>query len=113
EDESPGDIPAWAKAFVKDDAVAILAPRGSGPNRFTRQTPINFVPRALALLGQTVDDGRVWDIAATARWLDRQGGVRVIGRGPTGVLAAYAAMFEPSIRGIVAIDPPASHKNGP
>src|SRR5205807_64497 len=71
EDEDLPDVPAWARPLVGDAAVVLLAPRGSGPNRFTRQTPINFVPRAHALLGRTVDEGRVWDIAANARWLQR------------------------------------------
>jgi hypothetical protein len=35
------------------------------------------------------------------------------GRGPVGILAAYAALFEPSIKEVVIIDPPASHKEGP
>ncbi len=91
----------------------LLAPRGSGPNRVTREVPSNFVPRALALLGQTLDDGRVWDIAATAHWLERPAGVRVIGRGQAGVLAAYAGLFEPSIGGVVVVEPPISHRRGP
>jgi dienelactone hydrolase len=113
EDEMPGDIPPWARRLIGEEAVALLSPRGSGPNRFTRQSPVNFVPRALALLGQTVDDGRVWDIAATARWLERKAGVRIIGRGQSGVLAAYAALFEPSICQVLLLDPPASHRSGP
>jgi hypothetical protein len=30
-----------------------------------------------------------------------------------GILAAYAALFEPSIKEVVIIDPPVSHKEGP
>lgn len=113
EDEDVSEIPDWAKAFVGDDAVALLAPRGSGPNRITRDSPPNFVPRALAILGQTLDDGRVWDIAATAHWLERPAGVRAVGRGQAGVLAAYAGLFEPSIGSFVVIEPPNSHRKGP
>jgi len=39
--------------------------------------------------------------------------MRVIGRGQAGILAAYAALFEPSIKEVVIIDPPTSHKDGP
>ena len=113
EDDEPGAIPNWVKEFAGDDAVVLLSPRGFGPNRLTRTSPPNFVPRALALLGRTLDDGRVWDIASTARWLERKAGVRVIGRGQAGVLAAYAALFEPAIGSVVVIDPPVSHRNGP
>jgi hypothetical protein len=38
---------------------------------------------------------------------------KVLGRGQAGVLAAYAALFEPSIKEVVIIDPPASHRDGP
>jgi len=38
---------------------------------------------------------------------------RVVGRGEAGILAAYAALFEPSIKEVVIIDPPKSHKEGP
>ncbi len=113
EEEDLPDVPNWAKTFTEDAAVVLLAPRGSGPNRFTRQSPINFVPRAHALLGRTVDEGRVWDIAATARWLERTKGVKVLGRGHAGILAAYAALFEPAITEVAAIAPPSSHKSGP
>ena len=30
-----------------------------------------------------------------------------------GIRAAYAALFEPSIKEVVVIDPPSSHKDGP
>ena len=108
------DIPGWARDLVDPKAAsAILAPRGTGPTRFTRRTPPNYVERAHALLGRTVDQGRVWDIAATARWLGRPKGVKVIGRGQAGILAAYAALFEPSITEVVIVDPPLSHRTGP
>src|SRR5262249_17327477 len=61
----------------------------------------------------TVDQGRVWDIAAVARPLNREGPVKVIGRGQAGVLAAYAALWEPSIKEIILIDPPTSQATGP
>ena len=36
-----------------------------------------------------------------------------VGKGQAGILAAYAALFEPSIKEVVVIDPPKSHKEGP
>jgi dienelactone hydrolase len=95
----------------------VYHPRGVGATRWTTKSPPNYVARAHALLGQTVDEGRVWDIAAAARYLaDRHkapGPIRLVGRGPAGVLAAYAALFEPAIQEVVLIDPPASHRDGP
>src|SRR5207247_5765319 len=60
-------------------------------------------------LGRTVDQGRVRDIVAVAQTKHDT----IHGRGQAGILAAYAALFEPSIKEVVIIDPPASHKEGP
>ena len=53
---------------------------------------------------------------AAVRWLQQEEEPRqwaVAGRGEAGVIAAYAALFEPSITAVYAADPPASHKQGP
>ena len=82
---------------------------------WTRKSPPNYVARSHALLGRTVDQGRVWDIIATAKHLKKEHKtpIRVIGLGQDGILAAYAALFEPSIEEVIIVDPPASHKDGP
>ena len=118
EDEEKGDaVPEWAKPYAGDNPVRLLSPRGGGAFAWTRKNPPNYVERAHALLGRTVDEGRVWDVAAAARYLSEQdkggGNWRVIGRGQAGVIAAYAALFEPSIKEVIAVDPPASHRDGP
>jgi hypothetical protein len=95
------------------DAVHRLQPRGVGPTRWTEKDPPNYVARAHVLLGRTVDSGRVRDVAATARtlraWYGPEVPITVVGRGAAGLLGAYAALLEPEIAGVVAIDPPASH----
>ncbi|MGH9844620.1 MAG: alpha/beta hydrolase family protein, partial [Blastocatellia bacterium] len=63
------------------------------------------------LLGGTVDGGRVWDVMTivgrraepAVRW-------RAAGRGRAGLLAVYAALYQPAIEAVVAVDPPASHR---
>ena len=50
---------------------------------------------------------------AVARSYHKEKQVRLIGRGQAGVIAAYAALFEPSVKEVVIIDPPASHRDGP
>jgi dienelactone hydrolase len=113
-DEELNDVPDWAKRLASaEDSLIVLAPRGAGPSTWTHRSPPNFVERAHALLGRTVDQGRVWDIAATAHWLEGKKGVKVVGRGQAGILAAYAALFEPSIKEVAIVDPPVSHRNGP
>jgi cephalosporin-C deacetylase-like acetyl esterase len=118
EDEEKGDaIPEWAKPYAGGNPVRLLSPRGGVAFPWTRKNPPNYVERAHALVGRTVDGGRVWDVAATARYLAAKGegdqAVRVIGRGQAGVIAAYAALFEPSIKDVVVVDPPPSHHDGP
>ena len=117
-DEPEDKVPAWTKGIIGEkDAVLLLSPRGCGGLAWTKKSPPNYVERSHALLGSTVDAGRVWDVRATARWVHENdlhsARVRVAGRGQAGILAAYAALFEPSIEAVVVVDPPASHKDGP
>jgi dienelactone hydrolase len=104
--EKPDEVPAWAKELVGSDPVLLLAPRGG----WTRKNPPNTVERSMALLGMTADSGRVWDVLSVAR---RSGPVRVAGRGAAGVIGVYAALYEPAIVEAAAVDPPASHRDGP
>jgi hypothetical protein len=113
EAESPGMLPEWASPLVAaGEPHAILAPRGVGPTAWTSE-PANFIPRAHLCIGRTIDQGRVWDVAAVARHLNGDGPIKIIGRGQAGILGAYAALFEPAIRAVVAVEPPASHAEGP
>ena len=104
--ERPEDLRHWG------DVVYACTPRGVGPTRWTQKNPPNYVERSHVLLGRTVDAGRVWDVIAAARHLharypDRR--ISVAGAGSAAVLAAYAALWEPEIAGVIAINPPASH----
>jgi hypothetical protein len=111
--ETPA-IPDWLhRLHEAGDEVYLCDPRGVGHTRWTRKNPPNYVERAHALLGRTVDTGRVWDIAAAARYLRAachdQTPVIAAGEGPAGVLAAYAALWEPEIAGVILSRPPRSH----
>jgi cephalosporin-C deacetylase-like acetyl esterase len=117
-DEDGEDAINAAKSFPEGERVAyLLRWRGSTTLAWTKKSPPNYVERAHALLGRTVDEGRVWDIAGAIRYsktdINENANWRVIGRGQAGILAAYAALFEPSIKEVVVIDPPTSHKDGP
>jgi len=117
--EAPGEserpiLPESLDALIGPaNAVYLCQPRGVGPTRWTQDSPPNYVGRAHALVGRTVDDGRVWDVAAAARFLqarlDPPEGVHVAGSGHGAVVAAYAALFEPAIAGAVLVEPPATH----
>lgn len=94
------------------DLMCVCIPRGAGQTRWTQKNPPNYVERSHVLLGRTVDAGRVWDIIATARHLHAEHAdipLYVAGEGPGAVLAAYAALWEPEIAGVIALNPPSSH----
>jgi dienelactone hydrolase len=105
------------KAY-SDGPAYLLGVRGSNLDReWSRKSPPNYVERSHALLGQTADQGRIWDIAASIRLLDERvknkTRLRVLSRGQAGILTAYAALFEPTITEVVIVDPPVSHRDGP
>jgi dienelactone hydrolase len=103
---------APARVWESRDVMCVCIPRGAGQTRWTQKNPPNYVERSHVLLGRTVDAGRVWDIIATARRLHTEYTdvpIYVIGEGPGAVLAAYAALLEPDIAGVIAINPPSSH----
>jgi prolyl oligopeptidase family protein len=112
EGEALSGIPEWATTLIAGEPFAILAPRGVGATAWTPESA-NYMSRAHLYIGRTIDQGRVWDIAAVGRHLNADGPVKVIGRGKAGILGAYAALFEPSIREVVVVSPPASHSEGP
>jgi cephalosporin-C deacetylase-like acetyl esterase len=89
--------------------------RGIYLDAWSQKSPPNYVERSHALLGQTLDDGRIRDILAAIAWTKNKGikEYKVVGQGRGGILAAYAALFEPSIKEVVIIDPPTSHMQGP
>jgi dienelactone hydrolase len=97
--------------------LVVLAPRGVGPTAWVRKSPPNYVERSHVLLGMTVAEGRIRDVAATLRWLAEASGGRtrwrVAGTGEAAVIAAYAALLEPSAAEVIMIDPPSSHRQGP
>jgi cephalosporin-C deacetylase-like acetyl esterase len=114
-DESLEARPEWLAKLADGAPVLLVAPRGTGPTRWQDPAPFT-IQRSLALLGRTGDGGRVEDVLAVAASLLRgkpSAKWTVTGRGQAGVIAAYAALFEPRLAEIVAVDPPASHRDGP
>ena len=92
--------------------VFYLEPRGGEHGQWARKNPPNTVERSLPLLSQTVDSGRVRDVAALlAMKLSK---ARLIGGKESGIIAAYAALFVPSVVSeLILVDPPISHRDGP
>jgi dienelactone hydrolase len=102
-------------SFMLLPGFTILTRGASEP--WTEKSPPNYVERAHALLGRTVDEGRLRDVIAIRRYLKKAGhkleDQRLIGRDQAGILAAYGVLFEPSVKELILFDPPKSHKEGP
>ena len=117
EEDSMDGRPEWLPKQTDRDAVLLIAPRNSGPVRWADPAPF-YIRRSLPLLGRTVDTDRladVLDVAAKVLAGKRSGtaSVKIVGRGAAGVLAAYAAVLEPRLAEVLAVDPTVSHLEGP
>ncbi len=114
-EESLDSKPDWLAECVGAAPVLLVAPRGTGPTRWQDPAPYT-IQRSLPLLGSTVDTGRLEDVLAIASHVlqHKAGGPWAIaGRGPAGVIAAYAALFENRLTEITLVAPPPSHRDGP
>jgi len=107
------DIEKLSKYGSDTDVVYVCDPRGIGATRWAVKNPPNFVARSHPLVGRTVDDGRIWDIAATARYLmetyEGKLPLHISGVGAGAVLGAYAMLLEPDISGATFESPSKSH----
>lgn len=103
----------FGKLFTTDDAVTMLiSPRGIGKQAWTRKSPPNTVERSMALLGSTVDTGRVRDVMAVLAAMQKP--VKIAGTDQSAVIAAYAAILSPkNVSGVVLDSPSMSHRDGP
>jgi dienelactone hydrolase len=99
-------------------AVAWFAPRGIGPTAWggdlKKQTQIR---RRFALLGETLDGMRVWDVRRAVQAVRSIGGfehtpVSISAEGREAGIALYASLFEPNIARLDLTRLPASHRAG-
>lgn len=96
--------------------VLILTPR------FTEQalTPAEHtdVERTAAWVGRSIAAMQVWDLLRAINWARNEeklptSSLAIYGKGDMGIVALYAALFEPRIDQIILNDPPASHWQRP
>ncbi|MFO1497712.1 MAG: hypothetical protein U1G07_04845 [Verrucomicrobiota bacterium] len=114
--DAEAPLSQWFEALIgPQDTVYICEPRGIGSSRWTTRNPPNYVERAHYLLGETVASGRVWDIAASSRYVwerhERKVPVYLAGEGAAAALAIYAALHNLDIAGLILKDVPASHRD--
>jgi len=101
-------------------AFATVAPRGVGPTCYAEvgQPADNHVKRRFALLGQTLDGQRVWDVRrglAVLRGVDELKGAPLWlqGKGDMAGIVLYAGIFEPDVARLDLWRLPPSHRQGP
>jgi cephalosporin-C deacetylase-like acetyl esterase len=106
-------------------AFVAVCPRGVGPTRWNEQDPFDpkkpaghQIRRRFALLGQTLDSARVWDVRCALECLrsipDLKGvPVWLHGKKEMAGIALYAGLFEPDVARFDLWYPPASHRQGP
>jgi hypothetical protein len=116
-DESVDDArDFWARHGIDEAVLLGTYTRGGGPLRWTSKSPPNTIERSLVLLGQTADSGRVRDLIATFNRfrIGVNSHPKIVGKGPAGIIAAYALLLISGSSGeLVIADPPVSHRDGP
>ena len=91
--------------MAKDNlAFAVIAPRGIGVTRWTVADSFEdrMIRRRFALLGQTLDGQRVWDVRRAITALNAQPDLKaakltIHGERDAAAIALYAGLYEPSV----------------
>jgi hypothetical protein len=101
-------------------AFATIAPRAIGPTRWSAiGTPEeDHVARRFALLGQTLDGQRVWDVRRGLAVLRTVADLKdaplwLQGKGDMAGIVLYASLFEPDVARLDLWHPSPSHRQGP
>jgi hypothetical protein len=101
-------------------AFAAIAPRGVGPTRWAEpgSAADTHVRRRFALLGQTLDGQRVWDVRRAVATLRAQpdltpAALTLHGERDAAGVALYAGLFEPAVSAFDLWHLPPSHRDGP
>jgi hypothetical protein len=104
-------------------AFAAVAPRGIGPTRWSTvgadgKSIGHQIRRRFALLGQTLDGQRVWDVRRAVQCLRSQAELKstplwMQAKGEMAGVALYAALFQPEVTRLDLWHLPASHRQGP
>lgn len=119
---SDGEDRAAAAALLRgvtseQSVRMIVYPRGVGEVPWSKTLWKDLLRNAM-LAGETIDSMRLRDVLAALEILKREPGadprrVLVAGKGVSGILALYAAIFDEQALQVMLIDPPASHRDGP
>ncbi len=101
-------------------AFAAVCPRGIGPTKWAEPgTEADIqIRRRFALIGQTLDGQRVWDVRRALAALREQKELKDVplwlqGKSDMAGIALYASLFEPDVARLDLWHPPPTHKEGP
>jgi hypothetical protein len=104
-------------ATQENQAIALVWPRGMGPTQWAEPgSPTEtHIRRRFALIGQTLDGQRVWDLRRAIQLLQimpiyQKLPLRLQGQGTSAGLALYAGLFEPAVTGWELNQLPKSHE---
>ncbi|MFO0851898.1 MAG: prolyl oligopeptidase family serine peptidase [Gemmataceae bacterium] len=115
-----GSVSDRPPAPTADTAVATVAVRGVGLTRWADpDSPADIhIRRRFALIGQTLDGQRLWDVRRAVQALGAMPETKGLpitlhGEGTAAGIALYAGLFEPSVAGFELVGLPKSHRDGP
>jgi hypothetical protein len=113
-------IPRGERGRAEGAPTSPLAPggRGAGGEGVNPDTDDIHIRRRFALLGQTLDGQRAWDVRRGLELLRRISDVQGVplwlqGKGEMAGVVLYAGLFEPDVARFDLWHPPASHRQGP
>ncbi len=133
--EDFADVLQFAKPIQRDEAhfkqnqrvlerqkwaFAAVCPRGIGPTKWAEPfSPADSqIRRRFALIGQTLDGQRVWDVRRALAALREQPDLKDVplwlqGKNEMAGIVLYASLFEPDVARLDLWNLPATHKDGP
>lgn len=116
-DEYPQGAPLARVAGARPACLAYVAPRGVGPTGWPEGRQKHML-RRFALLGQTLDGQRAWDVVRALEVLrdapDLAGSrVELLARGDAAIPALAAALADERIVSVHLIEPPSSWRDAP
>ncbi|HEV3146536.1 MAG TPA: prolyl oligopeptidase family serine peptidase [Gemmataceae bacterium] len=105
---------------INKTAVATVAPRGIGPTRWAAAGSKEDILalRRFALIGQTLDGQRVWDVRRACSVLGQQFDFNKVpllvqGQYAMANIVLHAALFEPNVQQLKLREVPATYLEGP
>jgi len=109
----------WTSLVNAPRWTLIVAPQGVGPTAWPEDEE-RHLRRKFALIGQTLDELRIWDVRRVLRVADELSEldldalkIEIKARDDASIWALFAALFDDRVATLELIDPPGSLREGP